>query len=233
MLLVKKPNLQYRKYIDGRHIITVEARMELGKNIKNLRAQYNYSQEDLAELVYVSRQTISKWETNKNYPDLNSLILLSKAFNTTIDNLIKGDLEIMKYKIKEDETRKFKRDMIAGSVCALLGIFLLFSTQMVFLFGTMPYIIGMLSGILFTIIGCILFIKWDFVQKEFDIQSFKEIVSFSRGETLDEIAKAKEVVKRPYQYALFVMTAIIIALVLGIILWHFSPNNPIWMELLR
>ena len=41
--------------------------MELGKNIKNLRAQYNYSQEDLAELVYVSRQTISKWETNKNY----------------------------------------------------------------------------------------------------------------------------------------------------------------------
>jgi transcriptional regulator with XRE-family HTH domain len=207
--------------------------MELGKNIKSLRTQYNYSQEDLAELVYVTRQTISKWETEKNYPDLNSLILLSKAFNITIDNLIKGDLEIMKYIVEENEARRFKRDLIVGSVSALVGIALVFATQMIFLFGTIAYFIGMVGGFLLGLVGAILFIKWDFVQKKYDIRSFKEIIAFSKGETLDEIAKAKEAAKSPYQYALFIIIAIVIVVVLKAILLSFSPNDPVWMELWR
>ena len=51
--------------------------MELGKQIKIHRQEARLSQEELANRVYVSRQTISNWENDKSYPDLNSLVLLS------------------------------------------------------------------------------------------------------------------------------------------------------------
>lgn len=59
-----------------------------------------FSQQELAENIFVSHQTISNWENNKNYPDVKSLLLLSSLFNVSLDILIKGDLEEMKEKIK-------------------------------------------------------------------------------------------------------------------------------------
>ena len=61
--------------------------MELGKQIKNCRQEANLSQEELAERVYVSRQTISNWENDKSYPDVNSLVLLSEVFHISLDKL--------------------------------------------------------------------------------------------------------------------------------------------------
>ena len=72
--------------------------MELGNQIKKYRSELQISQEQLADRIYVSRQTISNWENEKSYPDVNSLILLSEVFQTSIDKLIKGDIEIMKEK---------------------------------------------------------------------------------------------------------------------------------------
>ena len=63
--------------------------MELGNQIKKYRSELQISQEQLADRIYVSRQTISNWENEKNYPDVNSLILLSEVFQTSIDKLIK------------------------------------------------------------------------------------------------------------------------------------------------
>ena len=59
--------------------------MELGKQIKNYRMIFNYSQEQLAEKTFVSRQTISNWETSKSYPDIQSLLSLSSIFGTSLD----------------------------------------------------------------------------------------------------------------------------------------------------
>lgn len=70
--------------------------MELGKQIKKHRQEVQLSQEKLADRVYVSRQTISNWENDKSYPDVNSLVLLSEIFQISLDNLIKGDIEVMK-----------------------------------------------------------------------------------------------------------------------------------------
>ena len=80
--------------------------MELGNQIKKYRSELQISQEQLADRIYVSRQTISNWENEKSYPDVNSLILLSEVFQTSIDKLIKGDIEIMKEKINEQEIKK-------------------------------------------------------------------------------------------------------------------------------
>ena len=70
--------------------------MEVGAQIKKYRSNMGISQEELAEKVYVSRQTVSNWETGKNYPDIHSVLLLSSVFNVSLDQLIKGDVEIMK-----------------------------------------------------------------------------------------------------------------------------------------
>ena len=83
--------------------------MELGKQIKNCRQEANLSQEELAERVYVSRQTISNWENDKSYPDVNSLVLLSEVFHISLDKLIKGDIDRMREEIKKEEVTKLNR----------------------------------------------------------------------------------------------------------------------------
>ena len=63
--------------------------MELSKQIKKYRTEANLSQEELADKIYVSRQTISIWEYEKNYPDIKSLVLMSEVFQVSLDNLVK------------------------------------------------------------------------------------------------------------------------------------------------
>ena len=83
--------------------------MELGSQIKKYRNELALSQDALAEKVYVSRQTISNWENGKSYPDVNSLILLSEVFQTSLDDLIKGDVEVMREQVRSEDIRAFKR----------------------------------------------------------------------------------------------------------------------------
>ena len=86
--------------------------MELGKQIKKYRKELSLSQDALAEKIFVSRQTISNWENDKSYPDINSLLLLSEVFNTSIDNLIKGDVEIMKKRLASLKEKNLKSHLV-------------------------------------------------------------------------------------------------------------------------
>ena len=70
--------------------------MELGKQIKKYRSELGLSQDALADKIYVTRQTISNWENDRNYPDVRSLVMLSTVFGISLDTLVKGDLEEMK-----------------------------------------------------------------------------------------------------------------------------------------
>ena len=65
--------------------------MTLGEKISALRNQHEMSQGDLAEKMNVSRQSISKWETDTSVPELEKLIQLSEVFHITLDELVKGD----------------------------------------------------------------------------------------------------------------------------------------------
>ena len=68
--------------------------MDIGLQIKKFREQQKISQEELALKIFVSRQTISNWETNKSCPDVKSLITLSNIFNVSLDNFIKEDIKL-------------------------------------------------------------------------------------------------------------------------------------------
>lgn len=66
--------------------------MSLGKNIQYLRKQKKITQEQLADIMSVSRQTISRWESDEIIPELNKLVALSEIFSCKIDALVKEDM---------------------------------------------------------------------------------------------------------------------------------------------
>ena len=98
--------------------------MEIGNQIKKYRNELGLSQEELADIIFVTRQTISNWENEKNYPDIKSLVMLSSLFGISLDNLVKGDLEEMKKQIKESDVREFHRQ---GTIMAIFMVLMMLS----------------------------------------------------------------------------------------------------------
>ena len=167
--------------------------MEIGKQIRRYRTERKLSQEELADRIYVTRQTISNWENDRNYPDIRSLVLLSNVFGVSLDILVKGDLETMKEQIKAEDIRRFKRDNRVFAVL-LIGMVLL----------PMP-LVRYLKGW-----GIVLWLLWsggsfwwalriEKYKKAHDIYTYKEILAFLDGKRLDELEKHQEIGKRPYQ----------------------------------
>lgn len=70
--------------------------MELGKNIVKLRKDNNLTQDELAEKLFVTRQTVSNWENGKNYPDLETIVKISDEFSIPLDELLKEDKKLLK-----------------------------------------------------------------------------------------------------------------------------------------
>ncbi|GAA0127126.1 MULTISPECIES: helix-turn-helix domain-containing protein [Clostridium] len=71
--------------------------MEVGSKLKKARIDSGLTQEKVAEEIQVSRQTISNWENEKSYPDIISVIKLSDLYSISLDELLKGDSNMMKH----------------------------------------------------------------------------------------------------------------------------------------
>ena len=102
--------------------------MEIGNQIKKYRNGLGLSQEELADKIFVTRQTISNWENEKNYPDIRSLVMLSTLFDISLDDLVKGDLEEMKKQIRESDVKEFYKQ---GTVMAVLMIMMMIQTKLI------------------------------------------------------------------------------------------------------
>ena len=97
--------------------------MDISNQIKTRREAMGLSQEQLAEKLYVSRQTISNWERDKTYPDVQSLLMLSILFGTSIDTLVKGDVTVMEEAVERDRKRMGTRMLwLAVLMLALLAV---------------------------------------------------------------------------------------------------------------
>jgi len=186
--------------------------MELGQRLKDYRNLNKMSQEDLAEKVYVSRQTISSWENDKSYPDIHSLLMLSEVFNVTLDDLVKGDIEIMKEKINQNIVSSFKKDSAIYSVLLILSIILIVPMNKYF------GLVG--DAIWLSVFGITMYyaIRIEKVKKENDIYTYKEIVAFQNGVKLDEIEKSREKKKRTYQTIIFVLVSAVVGIIMTVLL---------------
>lgn len=188
--------------------------MEIEKQIKKYRHELNLSQEELADKIFVTRQTISNWETNKNYPDINSLILLSSLFGISLDILVKGDIQEMKEEIQKEDVQKFNRDSI---IFAVLFIVMMISIVPLSLIGNEW--IGILIWLFIVALSMYYALRVEKQKKKHNIQTYKEIVAFTEGKRLDEIERICEKGKRPYQKILYMIGAGIIGFVVTIIMF--------------
>ena len=162
--------------------------MEIGKRIRAYRKIYNLSQEQLAEKIFVSRQTVSNWENNKTYPDIQIIVSLSILFNVSLDELIREDLEEMKMKISNNKANKradiYSLIMICSTILASLSIGL---------------VLALPESKFIWIVPVTLFLPalWSsFVLEKFkrnnDLKTYKEILAFSQNKDLEVLRKKRD-----------------------------------------
>ena len=118
--------------------------MTLGEKISALRTQREWSQGDLAEKMNVSRQSISKWETDGSVPELDKLLLLSQLFDVTLDELVKGD----RVSAPEPQPAAVIAQKQGGGKLVVGTILLSFGAVVFLLFAVLG---GFLSGLLFSL----------------------------------------------------------------------------------
>ena len=97
--------------------------MELNEKLQELRKKKGLTQEELAELLYVSRAAVSKWESGRGYPSIDSLKALAAFFSVTIDELLSGD-EVLT--IAEEDQKQNKKqfcDLLFGLLDCSSAIF--------------------------------------------------------------------------------------------------------------
>ena len=186
--------------------------MELGNQIKAHRAALSLSQEELAEKVYVTRQTVSNWETSKSYPDIHSLLLLSALFDVSLDQLIKGDLETMKQEVNAAYFNYFKGYSLIYTV--LLAATIILPVPLIKWFG----LYGLIPELLLWGSAMYFALRLERIKKANNVQSYKESWAFSEGRKLDEIEQKVEAGKRPYQKLLLVPLTAGITLLVGMVL---------------
>ena len=99
--------------------------MTIGEKISKLRKENNYTQEQLAEILNVSRQSVSKWETDLTYPETEKIIALSKLFECSADYLLKEDADEsgreIKLKIVEVDSSEKNREYINSLLLTYLS----------------------------------------------------------------------------------------------------------------
>lgn len=185
--------------------------MNIGSRIKKYREQQNISQDELALKVFVSRQTISNWETNKSYPDIKSLAMLSNIFNVSLDDFIKGDIEEMRKKIDKEKVTKFN---VMGYV--FFAELLIVTISAYPLFKLNGYI-GVIIWILFFAVTFVTAIIIERFKKNNDIQTYKEIVAFIDGKQLTYEKSQQEIGKRMYQKILLALLSGFVTLIIFLI----------------
>lgn len=140
--------------------------MNLSDNLKKIRKIHNLSQEELAEKLNVSRQSVSKWESNQAYPEMDKMIQLCKMFNLNIDDLLNNDIG------EVNDTKKAK-----NNINKYINDFLEYATKTINMFASMKF--GEKIRCLFeqVIIICILFLTAS-ILKSFLGSIFAKLFSF-------------------------------------------------------
>lgn len=128
--------------------------MMIAEKIKNARIQKGYTQEQVAEKLLVSRQTVSNWENGKSLPDIISIIRMSDLYELSLDELIKGDKALLKKMDKDVRAVKAEKQImkfawisiVIGTILIILGEIFEGNPLIDFMNGALPWV---LLGLMF------------------------------------------------------------------------------------
>lgn len=181
--------------------------MNFSNQLKKYRKRHHFSQEKLAEKIYVSRQTISNWENGKTYPDIQHLITLSLLFDVSVDELLKGDVETMKQTVEGRKQFAGNTQTLFMSFAALIilvGVMLL-SEQ----FGTATLSAMLVAG------GIMLasVIRIEYLKRKYNIKKYRDIIDYMEDGKVSE----KSPVPISISLSMWIISFIIIAIIVYLI----------------
>ncbi|HFK1681845.1 helix-turn-helix transcriptional regulator [Bacillus sp. SRB1LM] len=138
--------------------------MIFSERLKEEREKRNWSQSDLSEKIHVSRQSVSKWETGKNYPSIEIIIHLSDLFGITIDELLRSDEELTQKVIEDSKQLAYPKWKVFFDSLFMMGVFLFITKIVVWILNKFagasiaiiadaPYVMNFLPLILMVIGG--------------------------------------------------------------------------------
>ena len=105
---------------------------DIGSKIKAARLEKKLTQEQVAEILGVSRQTISNWENEKSYPDIISVIKMSDCYEVSLDSLLKGEQKMKTYyDYLEESTNVVKRNANRNKIITILSYMLVWAIAMI------------------------------------------------------------------------------------------------------
>lgn len=158
----------------------------LREKIKTERLKLNLSQEELSEEIFVSRVTVSNWETGKTYPDIESLLLLSKVFSVSVDYSVKEEVSDI---MLADEMYEYGK--LQGQY-RIYGLLLIINAIVIAVFaGLNNYTYVMVAFIIMFIIAVPTIIIEKRLKK-FNIEDYYEITLFLKGASLEEIKQNRK-----------------------------------------
>ena len=99
--------------------------MDLGEQIKKRRIELNITQEKLANKLNVTRSAVSNWETEKNYPDLQTIVNISDELNISLDALLKGDRKLIDKITKDTKENPKLKKTVKRLTVAIICLFLI------------------------------------------------------------------------------------------------------------
>ncbi|MFY0998792.1 MULTISPECIES: helix-turn-helix transcriptional regulator [Streptococcus] len=132
--------------------------MEIGKKLKEARQMSGLTQENVAEKLNVSRQTISNWETEKFYPDILYVLQLSDLYQVSLDELLKGDERMIQHLEDSTNVVKSNQKILLAFICNICLLFLFFI-----------FIIPISKSYLLTLIGLLVVTNGLFVYQLFKL----------------------------------------------------------------
>lgn len=181
--------------------------MNFSNQLKKYRKENKFSQETLAEKIYVSRQTISNWENDKTYPDIQHLITLSLLFDVSVDELLKGDVEKMKHTVEGKKQLMNSTQSLVMSLAAL-------SILMVMMFFVEEISSPTIYAVIF--ISFVLMastIRIEYLKRKFNIDKYQDIISYMEDQTVSD----KKPLPLNLSLILWVVSFIIMAIIVYLI----------------
>lgn len=182
--------------------------MNISKQLKSYRKKFNLSQEELAEIIHVSRPTISNWENGKSYPDLQSLLLLSDYFKISLDELVKGDIVNMKNELENKEMDKSTYRMLGFLFLTLLTTPLAKYIGWYFL---IPFSI-------FWAVSMWYASKVENLKKANNLKTFQEILAYMENKEIPHMDEDKRRKKESLEKIICIFVSSMIALILSLLL---------------
>lgn len=109
--------------------------MSISDKIKKIRDNNKLTQEQFAEKINVSRNSVAKWETDRGYPDIQNLITISEVFNISLDELVKEDVKVKNKIIVDNSSKKWHCLVTLYLIAIILYILYFFIYHKIFMIG--------------------------------------------------------------------------------------------------